>query len=67
MAAARLPMILAADRPLAALHGTEPRTPTAADRATAFLRGLAGLPAHAARVAAFPLRRLWRARAGRSR
>ena len=67
MAAARLPMILAADRPLAALHGTEPRTPTAADRAAAFLRGLAGLPAHAARVAAFPLRRLWRARAGRSR
>ncbi|HRO11160.1 putative nucleotide-diphospho-sugar transferase [Amaricoccus sp.] len=64
MAAARLPMILAADRPLAALHGAEARMPTLADRAGAFLRGLAGLPGHLARIAAFPLRRLWRRLAG---
>jgi hypothetical protein len=64
MAAARLPMILAADCPLAALHGTLPRAPTWRDRTAALLRGLAALPGHYARVAAFPLRRLWRALTG---
>jgi hypothetical protein len=67
MAAARLPMILAADRPLAAMAGAAPHPPTPGDRVAAFARGLAALPGHAARVAAFPLRRLWRALAGGGR
>jgi Nucleotide-diphospho-sugar transferase len=61
MAAARLPLILAADRPLARLHGTEPRLPTVGERLAAFARGVAGLPGYYSRVAAFPVRRLWRA------
>jgi hypothetical protein len=43
MTAARLPMILAADRGLARLAGREPREPTLSDRAAAFAAGLAGL------------------------
>jgi hypothetical protein len=40
--------------------------PTLADRAGAFLLGLACLPGHLARVAAFPFRRAWRALTGSS-
>jgi hypothetical protein len=58
MAAARLPMILAADRGLARLAGREPREPSLADRAGAFAAGLAGLPRWAAARAGFALRRL---------
>ena len=53
--AARLPMMLAADRGLARLAGREPRDPTPADRAAALLRGLAGLPRWAAARVAFAL------------
>jgi len=58
MTAARLPMILAADRGLAGMAGREPRAPTPAARAAAFARGLAGLPRWAAARIAFALRRL---------
>jgi Nucleotide-diphospho-sugar transferase len=58
MTAARLPMMLAADRGLARLAGREPRLPTAADRAVAFARGLAGLPGWAASRLGFALRSL---------
>lgn len=44
MAAARLPMILAADRPLAAREGREARQPRLADRAWATVQGLARVP-----------------------
>ena len=54
-AAARLPMMLAADRGLARLAGREPRDPTPADRAAALLRGLVGLPRWAAARVAFAL------------
>jgi hypothetical protein len=61
MAAARLPMMIAADRPLARMHGAaEPRTPTWGDRARAFARGAVRVPGYLARIAAFPIRRLWR-------
>ncbi len=64
MTAARLPMILAADRPLARMHGQEPRLPTPGDRLRAFAAGLGGVLPYYARIAAFPLRRLWRALTG---
>lgn len=60
MTAARLPMILAADRNLARMAGREPREPTPADRAAAFVRGLAGVPRWAAVRTAFALRSLAR-------
>ncbi len=66
MAAARLPLVLAADRPLARMAGAEPRLPALRDRLAAFATGAAGLPAHYTRIAAFPLRRFWRALSGRS-
>lgn len=58
MTAARLPMMLAADRGLAAMAGRTPRPPTAADRTAAFAAGLAALPGWAARRTGFALRRL---------
>jgi Nucleotide-diphospho-sugar transferase len=58
MTAARLPMMLAADRGLARLAGREPREPTPGDQAAAFAAGLAGLPRWAAIRLGFALRRL---------
>jgi len=60
MTAARLPMILAADRGLARMAGREPREPTLGDRAAALAAGLAGLPRWAAARLGFALRRLAR-------
>jgi hypothetical protein len=58
MTAARLPMMLAADRGLARAAGREPHEPTPADRARAFVKGLAGLPGWAAARVGFALGRL---------
>ena len=58
MTAARLPMILAADRNLARMAGREAREPTLGDRAAAFAAGLAALPRWAATRAGFALRRV---------
>jgi hypothetical protein len=60
MTAARLPMMLAADRSLTRMAGRAPRDPTPADRAAAFARGLAGLPRWAAARITFVLRRVSR-------
>ena len=58
MAAARLPMMLAADRGLARMAGRAPREPGAIDRVAAFLAGLAALPRWAADRTGFLLQRL---------
>ena len=60
MTAARLPMILAADRGLARLAGREAREPGFGDRVAAVGTGLAGLPRWAAARVGFALRRLAR-------
>ena len=62
MAAARLPMMLAADRPLARMAGREPHEPTIRDRVSALAAGIAGVVPRALARLAFTLRRLagWR-------
>lgn len=60
--AARLPLVLAADRPLADRAGRAPRLPSAADWAGATLRGALLLPVHWGRRAAFALGRIGRRR-----
>jgi hypothetical protein len=60
MTAARLPLMLAGDRTLAARAGRAYRPPSAGDRARAWARGALGLPPHWARAAGGFLRSLIR-------
>lgn len=60
MTAARLPMMLAADRGLARMAGRAPRLPTVGDRLAAFAAGLAAWPRWAGARVGFAVRRLGR-------